>query len=746
MTTKKLWIAFAAVIVISFSVLGYYGREIYRKAPPIPAQVVTTEGIVLFTGQDIKDGQNIWQSIGGQEVGTIWGHGSYVAPDWSADWLHREAEFILNQYARDNDKMDYKDVSAEKQAMYKVRLQKELRTNTYDEKRNVFVVSPLRAAAIAAVSKHYEGLFMNDPALEKLRGYYAVPPNSVKTIDRMAKMNNFFFWTAWACVTNRPDSDISYTNNWPSEELVNNKPTSSLILWTGFSVIMLLIGIGLLVWYYASGKEDEPAELLKRDPFFGLVMTPSMKATLKYFWVVTGLILVQILMGIVTAHYGVEGQAFYGLPLAQILPYSLSRTWHVQLAIFWIATSWLATGLYLAPAVSGHEPKFQRLGVNFLFLSLLVIVVGSLIGQWFGIMQKLGLVSNFYFGHQGYEYVDLGRFWQAFLFIGLVLWLLLMGRAIWPALMKKDESRHLLAMFLIASIAIAAFYGAGLMWGRQTNLAIAEYWRWWVVHLWVEGFFEVFATVAIAFLFVKLNLIRAATATSNVLFSTIVFLSGGILGTFHHLYFSGTPTAILALGASFSALEVAPLVLIGFEAFSTLNISRTSNWIQNYKWPIYSFLAVSFWNLVGAGILGFLINPPIALYYMQGLNTTAAHGHAALFGVYGMLGIGLMLFVLRTMDAEAIWKERYIRFAFWAINIGLALMLLLSVLPVGLAQTWVSVKYGLWYARSADFMQGDTLSFFRWLRVIGDTIFALGTVSLAWFIVGLKTGWSIEKK
>ena len=745
MTTKKLWIAFGAVIVISFSVLGYFGREIYRKAPPIPAQVITTDGTVLFTGQDIKDGQNVWQSIGGQEVGTIWGHGSYVAPDWSADWLHREAEFILNEYARVNDNMEYKDLPAEKQAMYKVRLQKELRTNTYDEAKNVFVVSPLRAAAIAAVSKHYAGLFMNDPALEKLRGYYAVPPNSVKNVDRMAKMNAFFFWTSWACVTNRPDSEISYTNNWPAEELVNNKPTSSLILWTGFSVIMLLIGIGLLVWYYASSKQDEPAEMLKQDPFFGLVMTPSMKATLKYFWVVTGLILVQIIMGIVTAHYGVEGQAFYGIPLAQFLPYSLSRTWHVQIAIFWIATSWLATGLYLAPAVSGHEPKFQRLGVNFLFIALLVIVVGSLIGQWFGIMQKLGLVANFYFGHQGYEYVDLGRFWQAFLFIGLVLWLLLMGRAIWPALMKKDESRHLLAMFLIASIAIAAFYGAGLMWGRQTNLAIAEYWRWWVVHLWVEGFFEVFATVAIAFLFVKLNLIRAATATSNVLFSTIVFLSGGILGTFHHLYFSGTPTAILALGASFSALEVAPLVLIGFEAYSTLKISRTSNWIQNYKWPIYSFLAVSFWNLVGAGIFGFLINPPIALYYMQGLNTTAAHGHAALFGVYGMLGIGLMLFVLRSMDAGAVWKDKYIRFAFWAINIGLALMILLSVLPVGLAQTWVSVKYGLWYARSADFMQGDTLKFFRWLRVIGDTIFALGTVSLAWFIVGLKTGWSLEK-
>jgi nitric oxide reductase subunit B len=512
-------------------------------------------------------------------------------------------------------------------------------------------------------------------------------------------------------------------------------------------VIILLAGIGLMVWFYASRRDESlaPHEMPGKDPLLGGIMTPSMKATLKYFWVVTALILVQVLMGAITAHYAVEGQAFYGIPLSGLLPYSISRTWHIQLAIFWIATSWLATGLYLAPAVSGKEPKFQALGVNFLFLALLVIVVGSLIGQWFGVMQRLGLVQNFWFGHQGYEYVDLGRFWQLFLFIGLLIWLFLMGRALMPALKNKAENRSLLTMFLIASIAIAAFYGAGLMWGRQTHLVIAEYWRWWVVHLWVEGFFEVFATVAIAFLFVRLGLIRLSTATGSVLLSTIVFLSGGIIGTFHHLYFSGTPVAILALGATFSALEVVPLVLMGFEGYGNLRIYRGNEWIQGYKWPIWFFLSVSFWNLVGAGIFGFLINPPIALYYMQGLNTTPVHGHTALFGVYGMLGIGLMLFVLKSMDPGKEWNQKWIRFAFWAINIGLALMVLISVLPVGLAQTWVSVRTGMWYARSADFLQDPTIAFFRWLRVIGDTVFALGTLALAWFIFGLKGGWSIKK-
>jgi nitric oxide reductase subunit B len=746
MTTKKLWMGFIAVMVVSFSVLLYFGREIYKQAPPVPVKVITPDGTVLFTGQDIKDGQNVWQSLGGQEIGTVWGHGAYLAPDWSADWLHKEAVFILDIAALQQEGKPYKELSEEKQAYMKILLQKELRKNTYDPATGILTVSKVRAEAIASNSKFYAGLFTNDPALAGLRNAYSIPENSLKDPARVPLLNSFFFWVSWACVTERPGQAITYTNNWPSEELVGNRPTGSLLLWTGFSVIVLIAGIGLMVWYYARRRDEEPDKVPLKFPLLKETQTPSQKATVKYFWIVSALLLVQVLMGVITAHYGVEGQAFYGLPLAKLLPYSISRTWHIQIAIFWIATSWLATGLYYAPAISGTEPKFQRLGVNFLFGALLVIVLGSLAGQWMGVMQKLGYIQNFWFGHQGYEYVDLGRFWQIFLFVGLVIWLLLMGRAILPALKQKSESRSLLILFLISAIAIAGFYGAGLMWGRQTNLAVAEYWRWWVVHLWVEGFFEVFAAVVVAFLFVRLQLLKAATATTAVLFSTIVFLSGGILGTFHHLYFTGTPTAIMALGATFSALEVVPLVLMGFEAWDNVKLSRSTNWIKAYKWPVYCFIAVAFWNLVGAGIFGFLINPPIALYYMQGLNTTPVHGHTALFGVYGMLGIGLMLFVLRDMNKEAVWKERWIKFAFWSINIGLTAMVLISVLPIGLAQTVASVKEGLWYARSAEFLHQPAMETLKWLRVIGDTIFAAGTVALAWFIFGLKGGWSIEKK
>lgn len=487
--------------------------------------------------------------------------------------------------------------------------------------------------------------------------------------------------------------------------------------------------------WYATHDHGHPTEgIPDEDPLLNSQPTPSQRAVVKYFWVVSALIMLQILLGIVTAHYGVEGGGFYGYDLAAWLPYSVARTWHLQLGIFWIATSWLATGLYIGPAVGGVEPRFQRFGVNFLFGALLVVVLGSMIGQWLSVMGYLEGDMWFYFGHSGYEYIDLGRGFQILLLVGLILWFFLVYRAIAPALKRKDNQRPLLVLFLIASAAIAGFYFAALGYGKSTNLAVAEYWRWWVVHLWVEGFFEVFATVVIAFLFVRLRLIQVRLAAEASVISATVFLSGGIIGTLHHLYFSGTPMVVLALGSVFSALEVVPLLFVGYEAWHNLRLSRSRPWVRAYRWPIHFFVAVAFWNLVGAGLFGFMINPPIALYYMQGLNTTPVHGHAALFGVYGMLGIGLMLFCLRSLAPGYQWRDGVVRFAFWTINVGLMGMILLSLLPLGLFQTAASVKHGYWYARSAEFLQTPLMDVLRWLRVPGDTVFAIGALVLVFFV------------
>jgi nitric oxide reductase subunit B len=738
---RKLWLGFTLVMVVSFLVLGWVGTRIYQEMPPIPDKVVTTDGTLLIDVGEVTSGQNVWQSMGGMEVGSVWGHGSYTAPDWTADWLHREALFILDRWSNDEFSKPFAELDAEHQGQLSARLTELFHTNTYDPETKTLTIDKLRAEAFASNVEHYHSVFIDGNA------DYAIPAGAISSVERLRKMSAFFFWTSWAASTNRPSDIASYTNNWPHEPLVGNRPTGDNIVWTGVSIIVLLAGISAMAWWYASRKEeDETAGLsFENDPLALWEATPSQRATIKYFWVVAALILVQMGLGVITAHYGVEGDGFYGLPLSDWLPYSVSRTWHVQIGLFWIATAWLAAGLFIGPLVSDHEPRFQRLGVNILFGALLLVVVGSLAGEWLSVMNHMTDSTSFYFGHQGYEYVDLGRFWQILLMVGLLLWLVLMIRVLLPALRQTGHQKQLVLLLAVASTAIAGFYGAGLTWGQHSHLTMVEYWRWWVVHLWVEGFFEVFATVVIAFVFMRLNLVRPGIAAASALLSATIFLSGGIIGTLHHLYFSGTPTVALVWGSVFSALEVVPLTLIGFDAMHDLRQSRKSPWVQRYKWPIYFFVAVAFWNMVGAGLFGFMINPPIALYYMQGLNTTPLHGHAALFGVYGMLGIGLMLMCLRVLIPAREWKDGLLRFSFWALNGGLMAMCVLSLLPVGLLQTKASVETGYWYARSSEFMRTDLMQTLRWMRVPGDTIFFLGAVALVVFVAGLKTGSSFRK-
>jgi nitric oxide reductase subunit B len=736
-SNNPLWRWLAFIFVLSFGALGYLGYQIYLSAPPIPKAVVSAGGQVLFTGEQVQKGQQVWLAAGGQQQGSVWGHGAYVAPDWSADWLHREAVALQTIRAKaivsDPSALDASERGAVDGAV-----KEEMRRNTYDAATGIVTVSPIRAQAIREVADHYASLFGNDQSLAKLRDQYAMTDNTVPAKADREALTAFFFWTSWAAATDRPNEPgISYTSNWPHEPLVGNTMTTSSAMWSMVSIILLLAGIAAMLWLHGAGKHEEEAQPPKSDPLLGVVATPSMKATRKYFFVVVGLMLLQIAMGVITAHYAVEGTAFFGFPLGEILPYVTSRTIHTQVGIFWIATAWLATGLYIAPLLGGKEPKFQKLGTDFLFYALLAIVLGSTITGWLGTLQRSGTEFSFWIGNQGLEFTSMGRVWQYLLFVGLLLWAVLLGRALWPALKTPSESRGLIAMVFLSATCIGGFYATSLTWGQNTHYSMVEYWRWWLVHLWVEGFFEVFATAVIALIFTKLGLVRASSANRAIVAETIVFLFGGILGTLHHLYWTGTPTSVIAVGAVFSALEVVPLTLIGLEALQTWRRTQGIGWLQAYKWPVLCFVAVGFWNTVGAGLLGFAINPPASLYYVQGLNMTAAHGHAALFGVYGMLGIGLMLFCLRGLYARNLHADALLKPAYWGLNIGLAMMVFLSLLPAGIYQAWASISKGLWYARSPEIVHSPVMETLVWMRVPGDIVFAIGAALLALYAAKL---------
>ncbi|MBK6846303.1 MAG: nitric-oxide reductase large subunit [Proteobacteria bacterium] len=729
-TTKAILLF---LLALTFGVLLFGGHLMNQHKPPIPGSTVAAGGAAVFTGDDVRQGQSYFYSRGGQHLGSIWGHGAYLAPDWSADYLHRMGLFLAARHlgrtpaeAASFTQAELEGLDPGTRGRVSALVAAEIKANRYDAAADRLTFSPFQAEAHASLVRYYTTLFQQGNERMGLQA------NLVGNADDGRRVTSFFAWLAWAAGTLRPGQGHTYTSNWPYDPLVGNLPQPGLLIWSIVSVVLLILGVAAAIFLYRRFVHEEDYQAAPVTTLDEPRPTNSQKATLAYFLIAITLFVLQVALGSVTGHFTVEGTHFFGIPLGEILPYAAVRTWHVQLAVFFIATCFLAAGLFIGPFV-GREPAHQGKLVWTLLVAVVLVVLGALAGTYASIRGIFG-GDGFMFGHQGYEYIELGRFWQLLLIAGMLIWLVLVLRAIRPALSREPDAGGITHLLLYSAIAIPAFYMVGLLYGKGSHLTNAEYWRWWVVHLWVEGFFEVFATVFMAFLLARIGVVGSLLALRTVYFSIFLYLGSGVIGTFHHLYFSGTPTVVIALGAVFSALEVVPLTLLGFEAVQNLRAAKTGH-DNPYRWPIYFFVSVAFWNMLGAGVFGFLINPPIVLYYIQGINTTPLHAHTALFGVYGLLAISLMLFSMRHIVSKAAWSDGLLKASFWGLNGGLLLMTVVSLLPSGFYQFYYAVRDGLWYARSPEITSGPVLRLLSWARVGPDLIFAGGAFLLLAFVV-----------
>jgi nitric oxide reductase subunit B len=735
--TLSPWWRHGAILamVFGFSVLSVVTVQTYKNAPPIPDRVVDESGRTLFTGADVLAGQDVFLKYGLMEHGTLWGHGAYLGPDYTAETLHRLAGVAHDTIARARYGAAYADLDEGRKAAVAEETRRVLRRNTYDAAANTITFSPGAAEGYETARREWAAYFDGPSPAPGLPARYIKDP---KELDALAA---YFSWATWATVTNRPGKDYSYTNNFPYEPLVGNHPTSATYLWSGLSLIALLGGLGTILFVFGRfdflGWRAEGGAAHRHDPPRTMALTPSQKVTGLFLAVVALLFLLQTLAGGALAHYRVEPGAFYGFDLASVLPYTLLRTWHLQLAIFWIATAWVAGGLFLAPLIGGGDPKGQRGGALVLLGALAVVVFGSLFGEFLGLRNALGRMW-FWFGHQGSEYLDLGRFWQVLLAAGLVLWLVLMFRALRPA-MKHPTTGTLASLFLYIAVAIPLFYLPALFYGPHTNPAVIDNWRFWIIHLWVEGFFELFATVLVAVMFFQMGLVSAKTATRVVYLDAILYLGAGIIGTGHHWYFTGQTTLNMGLAATFSAMEVVPLTLLTLDAWDFIRLKdRTCGSCgvtlsATQKWAIHFLMAVGVWNFVGAGVFGFLINLPVVSYFEVGTTLTANHGHAAMFGVFGMLALAVVVYCLRALQSDASWAkvEGLVKTGFWGLNAGLALMVVLDLFPAGVLQLWDSLANGYWHARRQAYLMTGTYHTLEWVRVVADTTFlVLGVVPI----------------
>lgn len=712
---SKAWVqAVAIVLLFGFTVLGLLAYRTYTGEPPIPARVVAPDGRTLFTSNDIILGQETFLRNGLMEYGSIFGHGAYLGPDFTADYLHRAAEIVQQQYG---------GASSDRAAQLTIR---DFKTNRYDPATGTLTFSAPQAEAFRQLEDHYRAYF-SEPNTK-----YGLRPNAITDPTDAMQLTSFFAWSAWAASASRPDHDHSYTNNWPPETLVGNHATADTVLWSVLSLIALLGGVGLLLaafgrWNFLGWHGRERQAISFRPPN-EVLLTPAQRATAWFFFVMALLFLAQTLLGGATQHYRADISNFFGLDLARFLPFNIGRMWHVQLAIFWVATSYLAAGIFLVPMVSGKEPRGQSVLSYLLLAALALVVFGSMAGEYAGIEGWFRRGWS-WFGAQGFEYLDLGRLWQVLLTLGLVFWVVILFRGL-KSRLPHEHPGNMPWLFFFSALSLPAFYGVGLLAHPSSEFTSTDFWRFWVVHLWVEDFLELFTTVMVAYLFVLLGVVEERVALTMIYLDVVLYSAGGVIGTMHHVYFSGEPSVHMALGAFFSAAEVIPLTFLTLEAWSFLQLGAAEGSKSRtpfpHFWAVMFLAAVGFWNFLGAGIFGFLINLPIVSYYEIGTALTPNHGHAAMMGVYGMLAVGLALFCLRYIIPEDRWSDRAARISFWSLNVGLAWMVFASLFPLGLLQLYHSVAFGYYDARTLKYLTGSTNALIEWLRLPGDALFILG--------------------
>jgi nitric oxide reductase subunit B len=731
------WWIRSIIIVMAMGFAGLISVTLlaYHNAPPVPTRIVDAQGAILFSGDDISDGQAVFLKYGLMANGSIWGHGAYLGPDYSADALHRTGEVAAAAIAHQQYQRPMAALTPSQQAAVRAETAVSLKTNRYDPATSTLRFTAPEATAYREQINYWTDYFKHSSRNGGLKTDLITDPIELK------QFTAFVAWAAWASVANRPGEDYSYTNNFPYDPSVGNQPTPGTVMWSALSLIVLLAGIGAVL--LAFGRFDCLGWITRDHHVHPQLLpgqsSPGQNALVKFMVVAALLLLAQSLVGGAVAHYRADPASFYGLDLERVFPSNLMRTWHLQMAIFWIATAYVASALFLGRSLRTDEPRWFAGWTHVLFAAFAVVIGGSLLGEWLGISQLLGRWW-FWLGNQGWEYLELGRLWQFLLVVGLLVWFALLWKLVRPSALVEPAAKPLVRMFLVAALAIPVFYVPALFFGARTNFTVVDTWRFWIIHLWVEGFFEFFATTVVALTFHQLGLTRLNVALRVIYLDAILYFLGGLIGTGHHWYFTGQTSVNMALSALFSVLEVVPLTLLTLDAWHFVRTTRGECDVCGkviaipHKWTFHFLMAVGFWNFVGAGIFGFLVNLPIVSYYEVGTMLTPNHGHAALMGVFGMLAIALMVFVLRQCSNDTNWEsiERYVKVAFWGSNIGLALMVGLSLFPGGALQVWDVVQHGYWHARRVDYTGSERSRLIEWMRLPGDLIFIVfGAVPLA---------------
>ncbi|MFB6184424.1 MAG: nitric-oxide reductase large subunit [Haloarculaceae archaeon] len=719
----------AVVFVANLVVMGGGAYLAYQEAPPIPKQVVGPDGETVATAADIQAGKEQFQRNGLMDQGSILGNGAYFGADYTADALSRVTRYTREYYANERYDTSYESLTATQRSVVDGLAERDLDADGGGG--DVIHLSPAEYYAYRQVRDDYAAKYHGGAP------DHGVPAGMIESEAGAKHFADFALWTAWFAHAERPGSSHSYTNDWPYVPGSGNAPPTSAMTWSVVAMVLLVAGAGVGVWLYNSIDLPEPSVEGVTVPEPGeFDLFPSQRAAIRFLPVAALLFVAQVLLGGLLAHYYIERSGFFGLGkllgvnAIQWLPFAMGKTWHIDLGVLWIATLWLGAGLFLPPLLTRREPSKQATYVNVLLGALVVVAVGGLAGVWLGAQGVFDGKFWWIVGNEGLEYLEVGRLWQVGLLAGFLGWAVLTARGFKP-LLDREKPYGLAHLILYAGGSIALLFCAGLLYTPKTNIAVTEFWRWWVVHMWVEGAFEFFIVAIVAVTLVSMNLLQRRSAEKAVMVEALLVMGTGIVGVSHHYWWIGMPDLWVPIGSSFSTLELVPLVFILYEAFGEYRAMKAGGERFPYRLAFMFIIASGLWNFVGAGVLGFFINLPLVNYYEHGTYLTVGHAHAAMFGAFGFLALGMAVYMLQVSVKPSRWDDTNLRRAFWLWNVGLAVMVAVSVLPVGFLQLEAAYTHGYDFARSLAFYDQPLVQALFWARMPGDAMIILGTLLFA---------------
>lgn len=738
---RNWWLPLLVIFTVSIAGVMMIGIHTYTEAPPVP-DYFSRDGAIVYRKTDILKGQALFQKYALMDYGSMFGDGANRGPDFTAEALHHVA-LSMQQYHLSKLPVGSRNIVLDKGIGELVK--SEIKANRYNPATRSVTLTDAQVYAANELPKFYLQKFMTSgPESFKPAGYLT-DSGEVKSLSA------FFFWGAWVCGAERPGRHYSYTHNWPYDPAAGNHPSPAIILWSILGSLGLIVGLGLVLYYHGRlEKLDDRAYIKNARPFMTKEEVGSFRpdviqrASFSFFYLALILFGIQVLAGILTIHDFVGLVHFFGFDISKALPITVTRSWHVQLSLLWISTCWIGASFFVMTLISPVQPAAQVRLIRILFWLTVLTAAGSFAGILLG---PKGILGNkwYWLGHQGWEYMEMGKLWEALLGTVFILWFIVLYRGVRPVISLR-QPWALPNWLVYTSASILLLLISGFIATPATNFVIADFWRWMVIHMWAEAFFEVFTTVLIGYFMVLMGLVSKQAAIRVIYLATLLFLGSGLLGISHNFYWNGKPVFTMALGSVFSTLQVVPLILLTLEAY---RFSKLPHVLENdratkgkgkavFGFPeVFLFLiGVNFWNFFGAGVLGFIINLPIANYYEHGTYLTVNHAHAALMGVYGNLALTAVLFCCQLLFKPEYWRPRIIRTAFWSVNIGLLLMVLLDLFPAGIYQFNTVIENGLWYARSTAFVEGPAFQTLTWMRIAGGILFTCGgTIPLLWFVL-----------